>query len=224
MRAAALILLALAFCGTARGGTVYLQNEATAFTQAQLEDELPAYQKAVTEDFSKWWGVDAQLVALPLFAKPPAGSTVIHLYDDSTLCDIWGCALGYHDAKHGVPAAYVFARTSLEDSVAVSEVITHELFEMLADPFINRAVRARGEWWLVEVSDPVVNDRWFYPSATGKPVAIQSFVTPAWYGTGKGPFDRNLKIRKPFQLRRGGYVAHWDHGWTTLGLDPHRYG
>jgi hypothetical protein len=215
-RALVLVAIAVTFAGSAAAAAaavpIYVTNESTVITDAQLQDALTCFQRAVTDDFAPVWHADAQLV----FAQPPAGVWEIRVSDDS---DSFG-ALAYHDVIGGAPVAKVFAKTNIDYGYNWETAFTHELFEMLADPWVNRAARTAKGWYMVEVGDPVEDDAFAYwrTTDTGAPCAISDFVTEAWYRKGaKGPYDFTGHARKPLQLLTGGYQLVWRAtGWAPI--------
>jgi hypothetical protein len=189
-----------AFAG---GPTVQIVNESTAVSKAELDEALPAFQDAVTLDLAPVWGTDATLTT----TDTPGAWKITITDDPDVLCF---CA-GYHDVNKGQPQAKVFAAT-----MNWQLVLTHELFEMLADPWINRAVRANGQWWLVEVADPPEAEAFAYTRQTqsGATITITDFLYPNWYRPGtRGPYDHTRHIRKPLRLLEGGYACYWGTSW-----------
>ena len=186
---------------------VYVDNVSSAVTQAELEADLPAFQLAVSRDLQRFWGVDAVLTANP--SDRPAAQMVVSLEDDATCL---GC-LGEHDVVKGVPTAFVYAHTSALFNEAWSLVFTHELFEMLVDPWLNRFSLWNKRSWLVEDADPVESGFYAY-SING--VVISDFITPAWYGSieGKlaGPFDFTGGLKRAGQIGRHGYASYLNSG------------
>jgi hypothetical protein len=190
---------------------LYVVNNSSVVGDAELADDLPAFQAGV-EDFERSWGGSVQLV---LTDAAPARAWTIKLLDDA---DVVG-ALGYHSMERGVPYARVFAKTSADYGFNWTVTFTHEVFELLADPHINRAVLVKQLFYLVEVADPVEAEQFAYthPAASGAPVAISDFVTDLWYRRGlrRGSFDFTGQVRHSLQLLTGGYVSYWDgFGWA----------
>src|SRR6266496_218740 len=135
MRRLCVIFAAFLLSGSAAAAAaplVYVSNTSTVLTDAQIQDALPAFQAAVTLDFAPAWNAPAQLV----FGPAPAGAWTIAVSDDS---DVYG-ALGYHDVQGSSPIAKVFARTDIDNGYSWQVTLTHELFEMLADPYTDRTV------------------------------------------------------------------------------------
>lgn len=202
-------LAALCVTGSAHAAarTVYVVDQSTVVHVSDLENALPAFQAAVSNDFAPVWGQDAQL---ELTDAAPAGAWTIYVQDNSTMPG----ALGFHNFANGNVYARVFVRTTLNWNVAWQAVFTHELFEMLADPYIDRLTLGP-RLYLVEVSDPVEEDAFNYslPDAGGNPTPISDFVTPAWYSKRtRGPFDFARHVAKRGEVLFGGYVSWWQDG------------
>jgi hypothetical protein len=228
--AASLLIGAWISCADGVAGAadplVYVSDVSTAVSKADVLDALPAFQAAVSDDLAPLWGANATLVYSD---SPPAGAPRITLTGDAAWVALTGgwdaeSALGYHDVGAGVPFALVLAGRTIASGGSWQVVFSHELFELLVDPYNDRAVRGSGRWWLAEVADPVEAAALAYtlPSASGRPVAISDFITPAWYHTGApGPYDFAGRLQQPFQLLPGGYASVWRRrGWTPVHPKP----
>lgn len=210
------VCVCLALAGASRAEAaahkLYIVDRSKLVHLSDLVNALPAFQAAVSEDFAPVWGQDVELVVTD---DPPADGWTLTVNDTS---DTDG-ALGYH----GFDGTHVFARVFAADSVEYGDTwqgcLTHELFELLADPYVDRLALGK-RLWLVEVADPVEDDRFNYPreAADGSLVPISDFVTPAWYRrNGHGPFDFRRYVKRPGQILPGGYVSYWTgHGWRQL--------
>jgi hypothetical protein len=191
---------------------LYIRNLSSLSNQ-ELADDLPAFQAAVSNDFAPAWGQDVKLVLIGKNTAPK-GAWVIWLEDSDThLCMCYG----YHDFVNGRPIGYVYVKDS---GAAWDITFTHELFEMLADPFVNRAALVNQTFFLAEVSDPVEANVYAYirKSASGKPVKISDFILPAWYfPNSKGPFDFKRHLVAPLQILQDGYACNWFNGeWNCI--------
>lgn len=210
MRLALVALAALILCGTAAGHTIYVANGSTELSNAQVSDALPAFQAAIDQDFAPEWNSGATLSLSPA----PTRSWQIELLD---FPDCGNCA-GFHNVIGGQPHAQVGV-----DGWQVT--FTHELWEMLADPFTNRGMvvsprRGVHKWYALEVADPVEADSFAYTrlSASGQPVSISDFVTEAWYRRGsRGPWDFTHATKRPLQVLDDGYQLWWLNGWQEVG-------
>lgn len=200
---AALVAVAPAVADT-NAQTVYVVNQSTTVSDAQIANDLPAFQYGVA-DLGRYWGVTATLVQ---DNAPPAGATTIRIIDSSDQAGV----LGYHDFK-GAPVAYVFAGTSAAFGVSWTSVFSHELDEMLVDPNTDRAaVGTNNRVWLVEVCDPVSDGTYTRAAADGTPVELSDFVTPAWYDGRGRLFDIRGAVRRAGRIGKDGYAYYWSGG------------
>jgi hypothetical protein len=228
MRLLVAILCGLALlCGSARAQLtpqiIYVVNESSVPTY-RIADALPAFQQAADEDFGPVWNAYGQL---QLTTLPPEGAWEIDIVDTP---DIW--ASGYHTMHGRVPYGQVGTKTGIPWQL----VFSHELFEMLADPYVDRASYVpplcigntchSGEFYAVEVSDPVEALRYAYwkKSPYGRHILISDFVTPNWFtGQGGAALDFTGNLLHHHQIGKGGYVYICREGnWQPLGTDEFR--
>jgi hypothetical protein len=153
-------------------------------------------------------------------------------------------ALGYHEdfgaktsSPHSTrgldanetPLAKVFLQTSEEAGVAWTEVASHEMLEMLVDPYVVDESRLRKylntaakEWYVAEVGDPVQEQGYDvgFPEGHTTNVVVSNFAYPGWWAQEQrrlatsfcsdkeswhgAPPDSNLA---PFALAPGGYMS-----------------
>src|SRR3974390_3135954 len=124
-------------------------------------------------------------------------------------------ALGYHTDDNNQPIAYV----ELTSDYTVT--VSHELLEMLVDPYGCRMTTAglidgldyanfglgipsERVAYLLEVCDPCESSSY----QTGG-VAVSDFLLPSWYRTfpGPGAYTHMQSCTKPCQVNDGGYVS-----------------
>jgi hypothetical protein len=95
--------------------------------------------------------------------------------------------------------------------------LSHELLEMLADPWINWcAMGSDSKIYALEVCDAVEADELGY-QIDG--VQVSDFITPAWYEpTSADRLDFKKHVSKELELARGGYISIFDStsGWTQI--------
>lgn len=212
------VIAAFLTSGVAQAGgrpTIHVWNTSEFVSDAVLADALPVWQRAIDEDFAPAWNADAQLVLDP--DGPQEGEWYIEVADNS---DAYG-ALAYHGVMEPAPYARVFVRTAIIEGYNWEVSFTHELWEMLADPYINRSVETGfGRFHRLEVADPVEADTYAYwrPSPSGVPVAISDFVLEAWFRPNvPGPYDFAGHLSDPLQILPGGYIEVWQDGeWVSV--------
>jgi len=173
---------------------------------------IAAMQEYIDRFIVPVWATPAKLVKTTDFRK---GHWAIVFLDDA---DQEG-ALAYHDlTPEGLPQSKVFVRTTIDNGDLVSVSASHELVEMLVDPAINlmstgpdpRAVYA------YESADPVEA-----LSFKVKGIPMSNFVYPSYFEDFRKPnsvkFDQMGKVRRPFQILRGGYqIVFRDGEWGEL--------
>ena len=182
---------------------------------------MNALQIQVSRDYAHIWGTDATLVQIPKGDSAPAGSWQMVLLDSSDQAG----ALGYHDlTADGMPIAKPFIKTDIENGAIWSVTVSHELLEMLTDPWIFATVffqttNTAGKIYPLEVCDAPEADVYAY-DING--VKVSDFVYPAWFGIPgtKSKLCHSGRITKPFQLLPGGYISEFDiskgTGWKQV--------
>jgi hypothetical protein len=190
--------------------TVAVIRATTLLTDGQVESWCGAMRVAVTRDFAKYW-TDADIeFVLPNGAIPP-GAYQLWLRDHT---DQDG-ALGYHD-DNGLPIAHVFVADDIANGTSWTVTASHELWEMLANPMIDRFVEnvVDGVTWKmpVEVADCCEDDQFAYgvTGSDGVRHQISAFALPSWFdpaGTAPFTFPSIAEINAPFKLADGGYIG-----------------
>jgi hypothetical protein len=225
-----------------------------------LEDVRDALQLQIRRDFAPVWGIYAEVTSYPRGARSaPAGSWLLHIVDDGDALtrlepqrDPEGVPLpGLHlETPGGAPQAHVLLDRSAgnrSDGISQSSgqawsvVASHELLEMLVNPYCNRAAwrlvdrNSRAvEFYALEIADPCESPgfeyKLFLPTqavetaapAAGIEVQVSDFVYPSWFWRqGKAPYHHNhrgesgARIDEPFQIGKGASAAVFspERGW-----------
>jgi hypothetical protein len=166
-----------------------------------------ALQRQAARDFAPIWDVSATVDAFPTLDDMPVGYWPIIVERD---IDTEGAA-GVHEDRDGQP----FALVEMSDSWSLTA--SHEMLEMLADPFGRRLIAAQSPdpdqgrvEILVEVADPCEADQFAY---TVNDVLVSDFYTPHFFDpvAAQGVrYDFTGAITAPRQVLRGGYVSWHD--------------
>jgi hypothetical protein len=184
----------------------------------ELAHVAGALNEQVQADFAPAWKVAATIGAYP---EAPPYTWVVHIQHG-----LDADAGGYHWTAHNQP----YARVDV-DAGPWTVTASHEVLEMLADPWGNRLHEARAlEGWtppsgssraryLVEVCDPC--ERITY---TVGGVAVSDFILPAFYrSSSQGPSARYSytgAIDEPLEVLPGGYISFVDpatgHMWQRF--------
>lgn len=170
-----------------------------------------AMQKQVLRDFSPIWQVGVSVDAFADEKRVPMGYWKVLLIDE--IRD----AAGYHATEDGQPIAYVDV-TSPSGGLDPQWTLTlsHEVLEMIADPWGNRFIATDGPDGhgrvnvLVEVCDPCEDAAYGY---TVNGVLVSDFYTPNWFDPVAVPgfrYSYTGAVQVPRQVLPGGYLSFMD--------------
>lgn len=122
-------------------------------------------------------------------------------------------ALGYHEDEDGgkIPVSYVPVKEIREDDATVSEVATHEIGEMIVDPWVEgndiRTVKHGDTEYIVEIADPLQECP--YKVSNGQLVA--NFVWPQWFELAQTRKQlcqsEGHVIYRQFEIAKTGYIS-----------------
>ena len=196
---------------------IAITNASTCVTDAQVEAVLPALQQQVSQDFKAYWNLDCVLTFLAKDEKLATGWWQIAVTDNPDQAG----ALGYHEmTSEGTPLGKVFAALDIQSGFSWTVTLSHELLEMLADPWINWcAVGSDEKIYALEVCDAVEADALGY-EIDG--VLLSDFVTPSWFEpTEADRMDFQQRVTEAQELANGGYISVLDpkKGWVQITAD-----
>jgi len=194
---------------------VYLVNQSTILQDTDLTTITSAIISSLVDFCSAW---QLQSVVVTSYGKGktvPAGGMKVYILDNP---DVEG-AYGYHTFENNFPLAKVFVTTiqqaggeilySPTTNLSVAQVISHEIFEMLANTICNA-------WWIndngtafyaAEVCDPVQGN--VVPIVVnGKTVGTNDYILPAWSNSQatSGPYNKLNTLNAPMTVDKKGYV------------------
>jgi hypothetical protein len=184
---------------------VALTSEANSVGFSELATVSAALQKQVLRDFSPIWDVQATVDPFADLDDVPLGYWPVIIVPEVAQ------GAGVHLDRNGQPYALVEAGSSW------SLTASHEVLEMLADPFGNRLIagysprvdQGRVEF-LVEVCDPSEDDDYAY---TSNGVLVSDFYTPNYFdpepATGVR-YSFTDSIKSPRSVLPGGYLSWHD--------------
>jgi len=198
-----------------------------------------AVQKQITRDFTPFWGLRATVDAFEDLPSVPSDyHPVVVFGDPEELMGRLEFAIG---EQHAVQLIDDFERDRLsglhlnaftrqpfalvEASDAWSVTLSHEILELIADPFGNRLIAAAHPLdpqqrvkYLLEVCDPC--QAMWYP-VNGVPVS--DFYTPRYFdpvAVDRSRYSFTGELELPLQILEGGYLS-WidpqDSGLYQLG-------
>lgn len=202
---------------------ICIVNTSTTIPKAEFSSVVKAIQKQVRNDFAPAWGMTAtlkQVAAKSKGAQDPdlnVADVIIYvgeLGDDPQTVDD---ALGYHSMNYkGVPYGFVFVDISAQVGEPWSVTLSHEVLELIADPYVNLLVvgphpRTKNQQALYayEVCDPVQSDTYAIDG-----IEVSNFVTPLYFADGELDIVpttnfQNVSLKR-FGVAAGGYLSYFD--------------
>jgi hypothetical protein len=191
---------------------------------AELQTLAASMNEQIIRDFAPIWNVKASVTA---YATAPANtwSAVIQKSLDQP------GALGYHTDANNQPISYIEYQPPGPEGYSVT--VSHEILEMLADPYGNRmhgALLPQGitpeqvgmtdptaqVQYLLEVGDPCEN----FSYLVGQNY-VSDFLLPGWYYSApqaQTAYSHQGGCTQPRQVADGGYVsfANPDNTWWQV--------
>ncbi len=194
-------------------------NESTVASDAEVIAAVNAIATQIARDYAPIYGMGAQAHFVPKGGPLGADQWWLAVLDNSDQAN----ALGYHDLTNaGLPLGKVFAATDKLAGDSLSVTISHEILEILMDPFINlTAQMGDGKFYAYEACDAVESDSLGY-AING--VQVSDFVLPAYFQPSirlsetKFDFMGYLTAAAP-QIAPGGYLSVYDPAtgqWTQI--------
>jgi len=193
-------------------------NRSSVVSDQDVAAATNAVQKQINDNFAPVWNQIALLVVMTKFDAIPPGFWTMIIADDTDQAN----ALGYH-LQDTTPAGFVFAKTDASYGLSWTVTYSHEILEMLADPWVaatalkmdpvTKQPLALISW---EVCDPVEADDLGY-AIDG--IRLSDFVYPAYFQDWNtySAYDKMGHIAAPFEVARGGYVSGFvpGQGWVS---------
>jgi hypothetical protein len=191
---------------------VSVTNNSSVLTDDNVKQIIAALQYQISYHFKPFWDSGANLRFTGKNAFP--NTWELAFLDDSDQAG----ALGYHELSD-YPVAKVFAKTDQQYSLSPSVTASHEILEMLADPYVNLAAQTSDtEFYGYEVGDPVEADALGYNINVGTKAApieilVSDFILPRWFVPGSpGKYDYKEHLSSPLEVAEGGYCSIFTSG------------
>jgi hypothetical protein len=198
-----------AYSGGQEDFTIAVVNESNILSDEEVSNATVACQIQINRDFYPIWDLNAHLVFYSNSQKSqiPSNNMQLIVIDNADVAD----ALGYHTlTATGMPLAKVFVETSQQAGTPWTLAFSHELLEMIADPWANLTVfvqtgNTSGAIVSYEVCDPC---QALANSYQINGVVVSDFVLPQWFGfyTSGNTFDFQGYITQPATILPGGYA------------------
>jgi hypothetical protein len=161
--------------------TISIINASSVCEDAEVGSWLAALQTQVHEHFNPVWGVWAPLTFVPSHQPVAADDWQIVVVDDPITATKQNI---YDLTPTKKPLGKVFAKNDLFYGISPSVSVSHQLLEMLVDPWLVKCCMWTGHstsgpfsFYSQEICDPVAMSSYEIDG-----VAVSDFVTPSWFG------------------------------------------
>jgi hypothetical protein len=208
--------------------TIACINKTTVGLGVDFDRLIAALQEYVDRHLAPVWATPAKLVRK---RAPEKHAWTMVFFDSATAKDVKDLGipadprnvLGRHKLEHhGLPLAMVFVKSTLNaghnvpDGDKIGPAASHELAEMLVDPGNNLWCElSEGVFCAYEVCDAVEDEH--FPV---RGIAMSDFVYPAYFqvfhNSKSVQFDHMKKVKRPFQILKGGYLPIKQRGKIKL--------
>ena len=177
-------------------------NNSNTVSDSDLKKCIAALQKQVQLHYGPVWNKNADLSFSTVLNFNPT----IFILDTSSDISI----LGYHDlTQANIPVGFVFAKSSTDSGSPWQVTTSHELLELLTDPYVNLACQGQfagqGVFFAYEACDAVENDIYDIDG-----VPMSNFQYPSWFVSQTADrYDYMGTLDAPFTLSSGGYLSYF---------------
>lgn len=191
---------------------IFVLNHSHLASDEHIAQAVAAIQKQVDFDFGPLWNCYASLRAVPRGTGVSASEWLIEVLDHS---DQQG-ALGYH-LDEGTPRGIVGVAECEKEGIPWSSCLSHEILEMLADPWAQLCYQVGSAVYSLEVCDATEAQGYVIDG-----VVVENFVLPDWFRPGSsGPWDKRGLLDGPLTMLQGGYsstaeLGQWDQHNSEL--------
>ena len=182
---------------------IYIVNQSTVVSGTTLANYTSGVQAQLNNHVFPSWKVNANLIIVASTSDIPSGNWYLLVQDNTNTPG----TLGYHSLDaNGIPYGIIFANTIIQAGLVPSTTLSHEILEMLVDPFVDSLVfkqtsNTTGTLIYLEVCDPVESNTYVINGVT-----VSDFVFPRWFSPSVGgQYDQLNLVSQSYQLLNGGY-------------------
>ena len=127
---------------------IFILNKTSYYNNNQISELVSKIQNSFAlKQFCIDWSLEIPNLKYLRIGWPlPSGKYYMNIFDNHIH------KKSYHSLENNIPFANVFCNPKLNN---LSFLFTHELFELLINPFMNQKFKFQNEIYLKEVCDPV---------------------------------------------------------------------
>ena len=174
---------------------IFILNRTSTYNNNQISDLVSKIQNSeALKQFCIDWSLEIPKLNYLRIGWPlPSGKPYMNIFDKNPFNK------SYHTIQNNIPFANIFCNPKKDN---LSFLFTHELFELLINPFMKETFTFENEIYLKEVADPVSNNYFIEND-----LKISDWVLPSWFEQGFiGKTNHLNTLKRSFELSPGGYV------------------
>jgi hypothetical protein len=174
---------------------IFILNKTSSYNNNQIHELVSKIQNSFAlKQFCIDWSLEIPNLKYLRIGWPlPLGKSYMNIFDNHIH------KKSYHSLENNIPFANIFCNPKKDN---LSFLFTHELFELLINPFMNQKFTFENQIYLKEVSDPVY-ENYFIEND----LKISDWILPSWFQEGFiGKTNYLNTLKKSFELSSQGYM------------------
>lgn len=174
---------------------IFILNKTSYYNNNQISDLVSKIQNSFAlKQFCIDWSLEIPNLKYLRIGWPlPLGKSYMNIFDNHIH------KKSYHSLENNIPFTNVFCNPKKDN---LSFLFTHELFELLINPFMNQKFKFQNEIYLKEVCDPVY-ENYFIEND----LIISDWILPSWFQEGFiGKTNHLNTLKQSFELSSQGYM------------------
>jgi len=174
---------------------IFILNKTSSYNNNQISELVSKIQNSFAlKQFCIDWSLEIPNLKYLRIGWPlPSGKSYMNIFDNHIH------KKSYHTLENNIPFANIFCNPKKDN---LSFLFTHELFELLINPFMKETFTFQNQIYLKEVCDPVY-ENYFIEND----LKISDWILPSWFQQEFiGKTNHLNTLAKSFELTSGGYI------------------
>ena len=174
---------------------IFILNKTSSYNNNQISELVSKIQNSeALKQFCIDWSLEIPKLNYLRIGWPlPPGKPYMNIFDNQLYRQ------SYHTVENNIPFANIFCNPKKDN---LSFLFTHELFELLINPFMKETFTFENEIYLKEVADPVSNNYFIEND-----LKISDWVLPSWFQERFiGKTNHLNTLKRSFELSSEGYM------------------
>jgi hypothetical protein len=174
---------------------IFILNRTSTYNNNQISDLVSKIQNSeALKQFCIDWSLEIPKLNYLRIGWPlPSGKPYMNIIEN------YSHRKSHHTVQKNIPIANIFCSSKVSD---LSFIFTHELFELLINPYMTETFTFQNQVYLKEVSDPVTKNYFIEND-----LKISDWILPSWFQEGFiGKTNHLNTLEGSFELSPGGYV------------------